>query len=118
MHIAIVVDEYGGVAGLVTLEDILEEIFGEIQDEHDAEESEFYRLPDGRFRVSAALMVEKLQDYLDIDYPQGEYDTVGGLIYDLVGSVPSEGQKVRWHQVEFELERIEGQRIVSVTVKK
>lgn len=118
LHIAIVVDEYGGVAGLVTLEDILEEIFGEIQDEHDAEESEFYELSDGRFRVSAGLMVEKLQDYLDIDYPQGEYDTVGGLIYDLVGSVPSEGQKVRWHQIEFELERIEGQRIVSVTVKK
>lgn len=118
LHIAIVVDEYGGVAGLVTLEDIIEEIFGEIQDEHDAEESEFYKLPDGRFRVSAGLMVEKLQDYLDIDYPQGGYDTVGGLIYDLVGSVPTEGQKVRWHQIEFEMERIEGQRIVSVTVKK
>lgn len=118
LHIAIVVDEYGGVAGLVTLEDILEEIFGEIQDEHDAEEAEFIKLPDGRFRVSAGLMVEKLQDYLDIDYPQGEYDTVGGLIYDLVGSVPSEGQKVRWHQIEFELERIVGQRIVSVTIRK
>ncbi|MDH3891339.1 MAG: hemolysin family protein [candidate division Zixibacteria bacterium] len=118
LHIAIVVDEYGGVAGLVTLEDILEEIFGEIQDEHDAEEAEYYKLPDGRFRVSASLMVEKLQVYLDTDYPQGDYDTVGGLIYDLVGSVPSEGQKVRWHQIEFELERIEGQRILSVTVKR
>ena len=118
LHIAIVADEYGGVAGLVTLEDIIEEIFGEIQDEHDAEESEFYKISDGRFRASASLMVEKLQDYLDLDYPQGEYDTVGGLIYDLVGSVPSEGQKVRWHQIEFELERVEGQRIVSVTVRK
>lgn len=118
LHIAIVVDEYGGVAGLVTLEDILEEIFGEIQDEHDTEVAEFYKLADGRFRVSAGLMVEKLQDYLDIDYPQGEYDTVGGLIYDLVGSVPTEGQTVRWHEIEFELERIEGQRIVSVTVRK
>jgi len=118
LHIAIVVDEYGGVAGLVTLEDILEEIFGEIQDEHDAEEAEYAPLPDGRYRVSAGLLVEKLQDYLDTDYEQGDYDTVGGLIYDLVGSVPREGQKVRWHDIEFELERVEGQRIHLVIVKK
>jgi len=118
LHIAIAVDEYGGVAGLVTLEDILEEIFGEIQDEHDAEEAEFAPLPDGRYRVSAGLLVEKLQDYLDTDYEQGDYDTVGGLIYDLVGSVPREGQRVRWNDIEFELERVEGQRIHHVIVKK
>ncbi len=114
LHIAMVVDEYGGVAGLVTLEDILEEIFGEIQDEHDAEEAEFTELPDGRYRVNSGLLVEKLQDYLDTDYEQGDYDTVGGLIYDLVGSVPEEGQRVQWHNIEFEIERVEGQRILLV----
>ena len=117
-HIALVADEYGGVAGLVTLEDIIEEIFGEIQDEHDSEEAEFAKLPDGRFRVSAGLLVEKLQDQLDTDYAQGDYDTVGGLIYDLVGSVPSEGQRIRWHDLEFEVERVEGQRILTVRVRK
>ncbi|MEA3297279.1 MAG: hemolysin family protein [candidate division Zixibacteria bacterium] len=117
LHIAIVVDEYGGVAGLVTLEDIIEEIFGEIQDEHDAEEAEFLKLPDGSYQVNANLLVEELQDNLDTDYAQGDYDTVGGLIYDLVGSVPSEGQKIRWHQLEFEIVKIEGQRILSVRVK-
>ncbi len=118
LHIAIVVDEYGGVAGLVTLEDILEEIVGEIQDEHDSEEDEFRRLTDGRYLVDAALRMEKLQDYLQSEYDHGENDTVGGLIYDLVGSVPDEGQCVRWHDFEFEVVHVDGQRILSVKVRR
>ncbi len=118
LHIAMVVDEYGGVAGLVTLEDIIEEIFGEIQDEHDWEEAEFTELPDGEYRVNAGLLVDKLQDYLDTDYEQGDYDTVGGLIYDSVGSVPKEGQKIRWNDLEFEVEQVEGQRILYVKVRR
>ncbi|NOY88673.1 MAG: HlyC/CorC family transporter [FCB group bacterium] len=117
-HIAIVVDEYGGVAGLVTLEDIIEEIFGEIQDEHDWEEDEFVKIDDHQYLVSANLMVEKLQDYLETDYEQEEYDTVGGLIYDLVGSVPEKGQIIKWHNIEFEIIKVEGQRILQVKVIK
>jgi magnesium and cobalt transporter len=117
LHIAIVVDEYGGVAGLVTLEDIIEEIFGEIQDEHDLEEAEFSELPDGRYRVSASMMMEKLQDLFDTDFEQEDYNTVGGLIYDLVGSVPAEGLKIKWHEFEFEVEKVEGQRILYVKVR-
>jgi CBS domain containing-hemolysin-like protein len=117
LHIAIVVDEFGGVAGLVTLEDIIEEIFGEIQDEHDWEEDPFQKLEDGRLKVDAGLLLEDLQDYLDTDYDQGDYDTVGGLIYDLFGSVPREGQKIRWNDIEFEINRIEGQRIRSVLIR-
>lgn len=117
-HIAVVVDEYGGVAGLVTLEDIIEEIVGEIRDEHDLEEEDFRTLPDGRLLVSAGLLVEELQERLDTQYEQGDYDTVGGLIYDLVGSVPNEGQIVRWHTIEFEVSRVEGQRIINVKVRK
>ncbi|MDH4156883.1 MAG: hemolysin family protein [candidate division Zixibacteria bacterium] len=118
LHIAIAVDEYGGVAGLVTLEDIIEEIFGEIEDEHDFEKADVTRLQEGGFLVSASLMVEKLQDLFDTDYPQADYDTVGGLIYDLVGSVPSEGQKIRWNDLEFEVDKVEGQRILAVKVRK
>jgi len=116
-HIALVADEYGGIAGLVTLEDIIEEIFGEIQDEHDYEVSEFLELGDGEYVVSAGLMVEKLQDYLDTDYEQQDYDTVGGLIYDLVGKVPDVGQKIPWHDLEFEIDKVEGQRILRVKVR-
>jgi CBS domain containing-hemolysin-like protein len=117
-HIAVAVDEYGGVAGLVTLEDILEEIFGEIQDEHDSEEAEFKKIAADTYLVDAGLLVEELQDYLDTDYPQEEYDTVGGLIYDLVGSVPHEGRKIRWHNLIFEVEEVEGQRIKKVKVHR
>lgn len=117
LHIAIAVDEYGGVAGVVTLEDIIEEIFGEIRDEHDEEADEITKLTNGEYIVNASLMVEKLQDALDTEYEQEEYDTVGGLIYDLVGSVPVEGQQIRWNDIEFVIEKIEGQRIRSVRVR-
>ena len=63
------------------------------------------------------MQIESLQNYLDTDYDQENYDTVGGLIYDLVGSVPDEGQKVKWHDIEFEISKIEGQRILTVKVR-
>lgn len=114
VHIAIVVDEYGGTSGLVTLEDILEEIFGEIQDEHDFEKDPVVRLPDGSLRVNAGISVEKLIEEFDLDYEAGEFETVGGLIYDLVGSVPAVGAVLKWKDILFEVERVEGQRIISV----
>jgi CBS domain containing-hemolysin-like protein len=118
LHIAIVVDEYGGVAGLVTLEDVIEEIVGEIQDEHDLEEAEIQALADGRYLVDAGLLMEELQEQLGTDYEQGVYDTVGGLIYDLVGSVPVEGTNLTWHDLEFKIVAVEGQRIKQVQVSR
>jgi len=118
LHIAIVVDEYGGVAGLVTLEDIIEEIVGEIRDEHDYESDLFQQMPDGRYLASASMLVEELQELLNVEYDPGDNDTVGGLIYDLVGSVPSEGQLVQWYGIQFEVSRVEGQRIVEVLVRR
>lgn len=114
VHIAIVVDEYGGTSGLVTLEDILEEIVGEIQDEHDFEQTPLLRLSDNSLRVDAGVSVEKLVEELNLDYETGEFETVGGLIYDLVGSVPAVDIVLRWKDVLFKVERVEGQRIISV----
>ena len=118
LHIAIVVDEYGGVSGLVTLEDVLEEIVGEIQDEHDLEEADFQTLGNGQYLVDAGLLMEDLQDHLGTDYEQGIYDTVGGLIYDLVGSVPREGAAISWYDLEFTVVAVDGQRIKQVRVAR
>jgi len=114
VHIAIVVDEYGGTAGLVTLEDILEEIVGEIQDEHDFEKDPIIHLSDNSVRVNANLPIEELVDEFDLEYDMGEFETVGGLLYDLVGSVPTAGTVMRWKDILLEVEKTDGQRIVSV----
>lgn len=118
LHIAIVMDEFGGVQGLVTLEDIIEEIFGEIRDEHDQQEQEeISKLADGTYLIDANLMLEKLQSYFDTDYEQGEHETLGGLIYDLVGSVPSEGQDIKWNSYEFNINKLDGQSIINIVVR-
>jgi len=116
LHIAIVVDEYGGVAGLVTLEDILEEIVGEIQDEHDSEEAEIVRKGENTHQIDASLRIERLQEILDTDYEKPESETVGGLIYHLVGNVPEPGTTVSWHDIRFQVLEVEGQRIRSVEI--
>ena len=91
---AIVVDEYGGTAGLVTLEDLLEELVGEIVDEFDVEEPSVERNPDGSVVVSARYAVDDADELLGAELPQGAWDTVGGLMLDLVGRVPDEGDSV------------------------
>jgi len=118
VHIAIVADEYGGVAGLVTLEDILEEIVGEIQDEHDEEvEEEFVKLTHNTYVLDAGMLIEDLQSQLDTDYDQGDHDTVGGLIYALVGSVPKKGATVNWHDFQFQIDEVVGQRIKRLRLR-
>ena len=113
IHIAIVLDEFGGTAGLVTLEDILEEIVGEIQDEYDTEPEALLHMPDNSIQADAAVAVEKLLEEFNLDYENGEFETIGGLIYDLIGSVPSIGTIIRWKDIIFEITEVEGQRIKS-----
>lgn len=115
-HVAIVVDDYGGVAGLVTLEDILEEIVGEIQDEHDSEEDDVRLQPDGSYVVDAALRLDKLQELLGTSFEQDENATVGGLFYDLVESVPEVNREVDWNGVRLTVLKLDGQRILAVRV--
>jgi CBS domain containing-hemolysin-like protein len=116
-HIAIVADEYGGTAGLVTMEDLLEVIVGDIQDEHDREEEEIVKLDDGSFRVDANVPVEDLAERAGIEIEENEFETVGGLIYDLVGSLPHEGQVVSNEYFKFTVEKMEGQSIEIVRVE-
>jgi magnesium and cobalt transporter len=114
LHIAIVVDEYGGTAGLVTMEDILEEIVGEIEDEYDGEPPPVLKQGTGTYLVSGSVTIADLNDETGLTLPEEEFETVGGLIYDLVGSLPEKGRTVAYHEVTFVVEQVEGQRIVKV----
>lgn len=116
-HMAIVVDEHGGTAGLVTLEDLLEEIVGEITDEYDVAEPGVERLPDGGLRVPGKLPIDDLSEELDMELPDTEWDTVGGLVFNLLGHVPEPGEAVAFEGLELETERVQGRRIVSVLIR-
>lgn len=119
-HMAIVVDEFGGTAGLVTLEDILEEIVGEIQDEYDMEVPPIQKLDDRTYRVDARVSIEDLNEELETKIAQKGFETVGGFIYDLVGSVPEQGKvleyKSEYVRLKIVVEKVVGQRIKTVKV--
>jgi CBS domain containing-hemolysin-like protein len=112
-HIAIVIDEYGGTAGLVTIEDILEEIVGEIRDEHDVEEPPIHQ-EGGRFWVSARVPVEDLSERLGADFGVHDVATVGGLVYALFGRVPASGESILHSRFRIVVERVRGRRIERV----
>jgi magnesium and cobalt transporter len=95
VHMAIVVDEYGGTSGLITIEDLLEEIVGDIQDEYDLEEEWVQPQPDGSLLLDARANVEELEEHFDIEIPREKFDTVGGLLIHLLGNVPRAGETAR-----------------------
>ena len=119
VHIAIVLDEYGGTAGLVTIEDLLEEIVGEIQDEYDVEEPLVEQLGEDRARVDGRASVDDLLDLWDLKIPledDDEYDTVGGLVYHRIGGVPSPGDEVHVDGLRLTVETTDGRRVGKVLV--
>lgn len=109
-HVAIVIDEYGGTAGLVTLEDLIEEIVGEIVDEYDTESAEAVALGDGSYRVSARMGIDDLGELFDVELDDDEVDTVGGLLAKALGRVPIVGSTVEVDGISLRAERLEGRR--------
>jgi putative hemolysin len=121
VHIAIVLDEYGGTAGLVTIEDLLEEIVGEIQDEYDVEEPMVERLSDHEARVDGRADVDELLELFDLDLEledAEEYDTVGGLLYHRVGGVPAPGDSIDVDGLRLTVESTDGRRVGKVLVTR
>ena len=117
IHIAIVVDEYGGTAGLVTLEDLLEELVGEIHDEFDTDVEPVERLPNGEVLVNATLNVGDLNEELHLSLPDDDWDSVGGLVFGTLGRVPVPGDVVEVGDVRMVVERVDGRRISRVRMR-
>ncbi len=111
-HMAIVVDEYGAAAGLVTIEDVLEQIVGDIEDEHDFGEEEFiFRKSDLEFTLKALIPIEDFNDYFEADFKDDEFDTLGGLLVHQLGHVPKRGEKVSLGRFNFSVLRTDSRRI-------
>ncbi|MEO7804073.1 MAG: hemolysin family protein, partial [Actinomycetota bacterium] len=117
-HMVIVVDEYGGTAGLVTMEDLLEEIVGEISDEYDRDEPSVVKLDDQTFRMNARVAVSEVNELLSSELPHEEWDSVGGLVAGQLGRVPFEGELVALQGIEFEVEKMKGRRIERLLVRR
>lgn len=115
-HMAIVVDEYGSTAGLVTLEDLIEELVGEIVDEFDVEDPLVEPLPGGILRVDGRLSIDDANDVLDGELPEGDWNSVGGLIFTHLGRVPVGGEVVHVPGYELRVERMQGRRIARVRI--
>lgn len=116
IHMAIVVDEYGATAGLVTLEDIIEELVGDIVDEYDLEVPRFESVAGGGVRVPARTPLDQVNDLLGDDLPEGDWDTIGGLLYSELGRVPAEGEYVEVGSWRLAAQRIQGHRIGRVCI--
>ena len=116
LHMAIVVDEYGGTAGLVSLEDLLEELVGEIADEHDEPERLIQRVDESTYRVAGKLPIEELNTVAGLAISNEDYDTVGGWVLDLFGRVPRKSERVETPDVVVIVEKIERTRIVEVLI--
>ncbi len=118
VHVVVVVDEYGGMSGLVTIEDLLEEIVGEIQDEYDSEEPVFEYVSDDEYVVDARMDLDDLNRMMDVDLPTDDSDTLGGFIYAELGRVPAVGSHVTFEDLAFTVESVAGRRIKKVRVQR
>ena len=117
-HQALVYDEHGSVTGIVSLEDLLEELVGEIADEYDREEPEVLELGDGVYRVSGKASIDDINELLGTELPDEEWDTVAGLMLDLLGRMPESGEEVVFRALNLKADRVQGRRIASVIITR
>ena len=117
-HLAVVIDEYGGTSGLITIEDILEEIVGEISDEHDRDEPMVTELEDGSIEVNPRLGAEELADRFGLELPEGDFESVGGLLIHLTGRVPETDERIDFGPLRFTIKMADERRIHKVLISR
>src|SRR5262249_3809024 len=116
-HMAIVVDEYGGVAGLVTIEDVLEQIVGDIDDEYDhAEAAPILKQDERRFLVAGLTPLEEFNKYFAVEFPTDEFDTIGGLVMQRFGHMPKRGESIKIDKFNFNVQRADNRRVHMLQV--
>jgi len=118
VHIAVAVDEYGGVSGIVCMEDIIEEIVGEIQDEFDNEDEEIIRIGDGIYLCDARINLEDLNNEIQTNIPVEEFDTLGGWVFDLFGKIPVKYEKISAENMDFIIQEVDGHKINKIKIIK
>ena len=116
VHIAIAVDEYGGISGIVCMEDIIEEIVGDIQDEFDNEGEDIASIGDGLWLCDARVDMDDLAEALHTELPSDEFETLGGFVFDLFGKIPVRYEKVRWKNFDFIVQDMDGHKINTVKI--
>lgn len=117
VHMAIVLDEYGGTAGLATIEDLIEEIVGEIQDEYDREDQSIVKLEDGSFLVDARTTISEINEEIELNLTDEEYETVSGLVFHNLGRLPNEGEELNIGNLQIKVEKIMGRRIEKLRLR-
>jgi CBS domain containing-hemolysin-like protein len=117
-HIAIVIDEYGGTSGLVTLEDLIEEIVGEIHDEHDMKKGDIVELNDGYTLIDGRVEIEVIEDYLGIKFEEGKFETLGGFILNVIKKIPVTGEIIHVDNLEMIIESADERSIKKVKLKR
>ena len=118
LHIAIAIDEYGGIAGIITMEDIIEEIVGDIQDEFDNEHEDILSVGNNMWLCEARVDLDNLNEALEAEFPAAEFDSLGGFVFDLFGKIPVKFEKVSWGDYDFVVQDMEGYRINLIKVIK
>ena len=116
LHIAIAIDEYGGVSGIVCMEDIIEEIVGDIQDEFDNEREDIASIGENMWLCEARVDIDDFNEMIHADLPAEEFDTLGGFVFDLLGKIPVKYEKVSWKDFDFIVQDMEGHRINVIKV--
>ncbi len=118
VHIAVAIDEYGGISGIVCMEDIIEEIVGDIQDEFDNEHEDIIALADNVWICDSRVDLDNLNEEIGADFPTEDFDTLGGFVFDLFGKIPVKFEKTTWNQYDFIIQEMEGHKVNTIKIIK